>query len=69
VIVALNAGPILRHLSECVVCRSHAGTHEPTGTRADYDGLCVEGAKLLRLVDAALRAQGHEPPAEAGVPS
>lgn len=70
-IVALNAGPILRHFSTCVLCRSYVSTHAATGTKDDYDGLCRDGAKLLATIEAALRAQGLEPtpPREAAVPS
>jgi hypothetical protein len=60
---ALHVGRILGHLQACPICRTYTATHAATGTQADYDGLCAEGARLLGQLDAELRDAGFEPPA------
>jgi len=63
---ALDVGPILDHVTTCPVCASFVSTHAATGTKADYDGLCGEGAKLLGGIDQALAEQGYTPRGERG---
>jgi len=65
-VIALDVGPILDHVTTCPVCASYVSTRPPTGTKADYDGLCDEGTRLLVSIDTAMAAQGYTPRGERG---
>jgi hypothetical protein len=68
-VTTLHIGPILGHLKACPICATYTATHAATGTKADYEGLCSEGAELLRRLDREMDAQGWEPIPEPVRPS